>query len=129
MQGFNVTPEMLAKAQLARKEKRENGLATFRTNYLDDARWVELAKEAGDFLGVKIKLPQHHIAPSGRKLVKLAEQLGLPDNWGEAMFGINFTNPTAAIKIENTRRADGEKYNHRCYVGHVLEMWKEMKSV
>lgn len=125
---FNVqTPEMLAKAQLARKEKRENGLATFKTEYLDDPRWVELAKEAGDFLGVKIKLPQHHIAPSGRKLVKLAEQLGLPDNWGEAMFGINFTNPTAAIKLENSRRADGEKYNYRCYVGHLLEMWKEMK--
>lgn len=121
--GFDVTPEMLAKAQLARKEKREGGLATFKTNYLDDHRWVELAKEAG------IKLPQHHIAPSGRKLVKLAEQLGLSDNWGEAMFGINFTNPTAAIKIENSRRADGEKYNMRCYVGYVLEMWKEMKNV
>lgn len=119
--GFNVTPEMLAKAQLARKEKRENGLATFKTEYADDHRWVELAKKAG------IKLPQHHIAPSGRKLVKLAEQLGLPDNWGEAMFGINFTNPTAAIKLENSRRADGEKYNHRMYCGHLLEMWKEMK--
>lgn len=124
---FNVTPEMLAKAQLARKEKRENGLATFKTEYLDDPRWVELAKEASNLLGTKISLPQHHIAPSGRKLVKLAEQLGLPDNWGEAMFGINFTNPTAAIKLENSRRVDGEKYNHRVYCGHLLEMWKEMK--
>lgn len=125
--GFDVTPEMLAKAQLARKEKRENGLATFKTEYLDDWRWVELAKEVSNLLGTKISLPQHHIAPSGRKLVKLAEQLGLPDNWGEAMFGINFTNPTAAIKLENDRRADGEKYNHRMYCGHLLEMWKEMK--
>lgn len=119
--GFDVTPEMLAKAKLARKENRENGLATYKTQYADDCRWVELAKEAG------VKLPQHHIAPSGRKLNKLAEQLGLPDNWGEAMFGINFTNTTAAIKLENSRRADGKKYNQRMYCGHLLEMWKEMK--
>lgn len=115
------TEEQRLAGQEARRIKREQGLSTYKTDFADDSLWVELAKEAG------IKLPQHHIAPSGRKLVKLAEQLGLPDNWGEAMFGINFTNPTAAIKLENSRRADGEKYNHRVYCGHLLEMWKEMQ--
>lgn len=127
MIGSLFTQEQREAAKEAKRIKREQGLSTYKVSWVDDSMWVELAKEASNLLETKISLPQHHIAPSGRKLVKLAEQLGLPDNWGEAMFGINFTNPTAAIKIENDRRADGEKYNHRCYVGHLLEMWKEMK--
>lgn len=122
-----MTDEQRKAAQEAKAKKREEGLALYKYEYVDDAHWVELVKEASEKLGIKIKLPQHHIAPSGRKLVKLAEQLSLPDNWGEAMFGINFTNPTAAIKLENSRRAVGGKYNMRCYVGHALEMWREIK--
>lgn len=115
------TEEQRLAGQEAKRIKREQGLSTYKTDFAEDSLWTDLAKEAG------IKLPQHHIAPSGRKLNKLAEQLGLPDSWGEAMFGINFTNTTAAVKLENSRRADGEKYNHRCMVGHLLEMWKEIK--
>ena len=127
MSGALFTQDQREAAKEAKRLKREQGLSTYKVSWADDACWVELAKEASNLLGTKISLPQHHIAPSGRKLVKLAEQLGLPDNWGEAMFGINFTNPTAAIKLENGRRAYGEKYNHRVYCGHLLEMWKGMQ--
>lgn len=119
----NITPEMLEKAQQARKEKRANGLAMFKTNYADDQHWQELAKEAGSFLGEKIKLPQHHIAPSGIKLDRFAEQLGV--ELGEHFFGVGFRNTSYAIKQENARRAEGNKYNHRMYCGLVLELWKE----
>lgn len=122
---FNVTPEMLEKAQQARREKRANGLAMYKTNYADDAYWQELAKEASNLLGVKINLPQHHIAPSGIKLDKIAKQLGV--ELGEAFFGIGFRNTSYAIKQENARRADGSKYNHRMYCGLVLELWKEKR--
>lgn len=117
---FNITPEMLEKARQARKEKRANGLAMFKTDYLDDPRWVELAKEAG------IKLPQHHVPPSGVKLDKIAKQLGV--ELGEAFFGVGVKNTTNAIKQENARRADGSKYNHRMYCGLVLELWEEKKD-
>lgn len=116
---FNITPEMLEKAQQARKEKRANGLAMFKTNYADDQHWQELAKEAG------VKLPQHHVAPSGIKLDRFAAQLGV--ELGEAFFGVGFRNASYAIKQENARRAEGSKYNHRMYCGLVLELWKEKR--
>jgi len=122
-----MTEEQKQQALLARKEKREAGMAMFKTSWLDDLRWVELAREAGEFLGTTFKLPQHHIPPSGRKLDKLAEQLGV--ELGEPFFGINTKNTTAAIKKENLARPVGSKYNYRAYVGHVLELWKEKQNV
>ena len=123
---FNVTPEMLEKAQQARKEKRANGLAMYKTNYADEAHWVELAKEASNLLGVKISLPQHHIAPSGIKLDKVAKQLGV--ELGENFFGVGCKTTSSAIKKENLARSEGMKYNMRCYVGHLLELWKEKQN-
>lgn len=116
---FNITPELIEKAQQARKEKRANGLAMFKVDWKDDQHWQELAKEAG------IKLPQHHVAPSGVKLDRFAEQLGV--ELGEAFFGVGARNTSYAIKQENARRADGSKYNMRCYVGMCLELWKEKR--
>jgi len=120
MKTFEVTPEIIEKAQQARKEKRANGLAMFKTDYLDDPRWVELAKEAG------IKLPQHHIPPSGIKIDKLAKQLGV--ELGEAFFGVGVKNTTNAIKKENLARPEGSKYNQRLYCGLILELWKEKQK-
>ena len=117
---FNITPELIEKAQQARKEKRANGLAMFKVDWRDDQHWQELAREAG------IKLPQHHVAPSGIKLDRFAEQLGV--ELGEAFFGIGVKNTTNAVKKENLARPEGSKYNHRMYCGLVLELWKEKKD-
>ena len=122
---FNITPELIEKAQQARKKKRANGLATYKVDWRDDQHWQELAKEASNLLGVKISLPQHHIAPSGIKLDRFAAQLGV--ELGESFFGVGFRNTSYAIKQENARRAEGSKYNHRMYCGLVLELWKEKR--
>ena len=63
-----MSEEQRQKAQLVRKEKREKGLSTYKTDWLDDSHWAELAREAN------IKLPQHHVAPSGIRLDKIAKQ-------------------------------------------------------
>jgi hypothetical protein len=110
-----MTDEQRKLAQQKRKEKREAGLSMYKTDWLDDGLWQELAKK------YKIKLPQHHIAPSGIKLAKIAKQLGLEEGWEEKFFGIGTKNATSAIKKENTAQPDGKKYNLRCYVGMLLE--------
>lgn len=123
---FNITPELIEKAQQARKEKRANGLAMFKVDWRDDQHWQELAKEASNLLGVKISLPQHHIAPSGIKLDRFAEQLGV--ELGESFFGVGVKNTTNAIKKENLARPEGSKYNARMYYGLILELWKEKQK-
>ena len=114
------TPEELAemreKGREARKEKREAGMAMFKTDWLDDSYWQELAKK------YNVKLPQHHIPPSGIKLAKIAKQLGFEEGWEEAFFGVGAKSATSAIKKENIAQPEGKKYNMRMLVGHLLEM-------
>lgn len=114
-----MTEEQRKQALIAKKEKREKGLSLFKTNYADDLYWQELAKEAG------IRLPQHHIAPSGIKIDRFAKQLGV--ELGESFFGVGTKTTSSAIKKENTRQPDGSKYSMRAYFGHILELWKEKK--
>lgn len=116
---MQMTEEQRKLAQEKRKEKRANGLSMFRQDWKDDGFWQQLAKEAN------IRLPQSHIPPSGIKLDKLAKQLGFEEGWQEAFFGIGWKTTTAAIKRENNAQEHGKKYSMRCYVGHILEMWKE----
>ena len=116
---MQMTEEQRKLAQEKRKEKRANGLSMFKQDWKDDGLWQQLAKEAN------IRLPQSHIHPSGIKLDKLAKQLGFEEGWQEEFFGIGWKTTTAAIKRENNAQEDGKKYSMRCYVGHVLEMWKE----
>ena len=112
-----MSEEQRQKAQLVRKEKREKGLSTYKTDWLDDSHWAELAREAN------IKLPQHHVAPSGIRLDKIAKQLGV--ELGEAFFGVGHKTTSSSIKKENLARPEGSKYNMRMYVGLLLELWKE----
>lgn len=119
----SLTPEQRAYAQEKKKEKREAGLAMFKTSWADDSYWLQLAKEAN------VKLAHPHIAPSGIKLDKFAKQLKLSDNWAEGFFGVTHQNTTKSIKLENARRKDGEKYPMRLYQGLLLELWKENQNV
>ena len=114
-----TSAESRLKAKRTRAEKRERGLSTYKILWADDGLWQQLAKEAN------IRLPQSHIPPSGIKLDKLAKQLGFEEGWQEEFFGVGWKTTTAAIKRENNAREDGKKYSMRCYVGHILEMWKE----
>lgn len=116
-----MTEEQRQLAQEARAKKRASGLAEYKQEWADDWLWIELAKKAN------IKLPQSHIAPSGIKLDKIAKQLGFEEGWQEAFFGPVWKTTTAAIKKENSGREHGQKYSMRCYVGHLLEVWGEVK--
>lgn len=115
--GIVLTAEQQTEAKAAQAQKRALGLATYKQDWLDEPRWIELASARG------VKLSQSHTAPTSGKLIRFARKIGLPDgSWEEAMFGIRHRSIKQAIAYEASISQPGSLQSLRSYEGHLLEL-------
>ncbi len=107
------TKEQMIEAQRKSAEKREAGKALYRTDFLDDEYWKELARE------FNVTLPQWHIAPEKPKMRSWVRRLGINERNYKDACGDGWQYDDFAILNPD--------WPLRAFVGILLEYAHELK--